>query len=86
MAMFFEYSIFNVSTNITVSQVQLMKLKMRAIVLGSQSLLAEERCYLLVLLPLGHNISSVAVCMSSAWSVGRALDAIADVAKVSTKD
>lgn len=59
-----------------------MKLKMKAVPCSS-NMTAEERVYFLVLLPLSHSSRSIAVCLPSSWSVGRALDAIADLAKVS---
>ncbi|KAF2345964.1 Zinc finger AN1-type [Trinorchestia longiramus] len=65
------------------AKVQLMKLKLKAVRCGAQNMLEEDRCYLLVLLPLQHRTSrSLAVCISTQWSVGKALDAITDVAKV----
>ncbi|XP_018024170.1 AN1-type zinc finger protein 1, partial [Hyalella azteca] len=64
------------------AKVQLMKMKMKAVKLGQSSLLQQEAVYLQVLLPSGHTQPSVAVCVPSAWSLGRTLDAVADLAKV----
>lgn len=67
------------------AKVQLMKLKMKAVTCGKP--LEEERCYLLVVLPLQHSaLRSLAVCVAISWTVGKALDAIADAAKVSNRN
>uniref|UniRef100_A0A2P2HX67 AN1-type zinc finger protein 1-like n=1 Tax=Hirondellea gigas TaxID=1518452 RepID=A0A2P2HX67_9CRUS len=73
------------------AKVQLMKLKMRCVQCGKSNMLPEESTYFLVVLPLQTSnavttvtaVRTIAVCVSSSWSVGKALDAIADLAKIS---
>jgi len=66
------------------AKVQLMKLKQKAS--GQHSLPAEERVYLLVLLPQGTSHPSHAVFVSHHWTIGRCVDAVAEMAKVSNKN
>lgn len=57
-----------------------MKLKQKAS--GEQSLPQEERLYLMVLLPKTCQASSQPVFVSHKWTVGRTIDATANIAKV----
>ena len=67
------------------AKVQLMKLKMRA--KGVQSLPQDERVYLKVLLPReSHKGQSSEVFVSKLWSMGRVVDAVAELSKVPNKN
>lgn len=57
-----------------------MKLKQKSC--GEGSLPQEERLYLMVLLPKTGKTTSQPVFVSHHWSIGRAVDAIATLAKV----
>ena len=63
-------------------QVQLIKLKMKAVAVGS-TVPPEDRIHLLVCLPLQHNTRTLAVSLDKVWSVGKTIDAVASKAKVS---
>ena len=66
------------------AKVTLMKLKMKSS--GSQSVPTEERFYFRVLLPIGGANSECPVFVSSKWSMGKVLDAVATVCKVENKN
>ncbi|XP_038050391.1 AN1-type zinc finger protein 1-like [Patiria miniata] len=68
----------------TAAKVALMKLKMNA--LGDKAIPQTERLYFRVVLPRGQGqdqgLKSQAVFFSSLWSVGRAVDKVASIAKL----
>lgn len=66
------------------AKVQLMKLKQKSC--GEQSLPQEERLYLLVLLPKTSQVSSQPVFVSHNWSLGKAIDATANIAKITNRN
>lgn len=59
-----------------------MKLKQKSS--GQQSLPQEERIYLMILLPKSHSATSQPVFVSHHWTIGKAIDTIATIAKVGT--
>ncbi|XP_050693985.1 AN1-type zinc finger protein 1-like [Eriocheir sinensis] len=68
------------------AKVQLMKLKQKSE--GEKGIPSEERIYLLVSLPpsSSSSSSSLAVFVSRAWSIGRAIDSIASIAKLKNQN
>ncbi|CAL4162091.1 unnamed protein product, partial [Meganyctiphanes norvegica] len=68
------------------AKVQLMKLKQKSD--GTSGLPQEERLYFLVMLPtvLQNKAKTHSVYVSHYWTVGRAVDAIADLAKVPNRN
>ncbi|XP_042893769.1 AN1-type zinc finger protein 1-like [Penaeus japonicus] len=66
------------------AKVQLMKLKQKSS--GQQSLPQEERVYLMILLPKCHGVTSQPVFLSHHWTVGKAIDTIATIARVPNRN
>lgn len=66
------------------AKVQLMKLKQKSS--GQQSLPQEERIYLMILLPKSHSATSQPVFVSHHWTIGKAIDTIATIAKVPNRN
>ncbi|KAK8734197.1 hypothetical protein OTU49_006056 [Cherax quadricarinatus] len=62
------------------AKVQLMKLKQKSS--GDQSLPQEERVYLMILLPQSYNATQQPIFVSRHWTVGKAIDVAANIAKV----
>ncbi|XP_066992532.1 AN1-type zinc finger protein 1 [Anabrus simplex] len=68
----------------TANKVQLMRLKSKAT--GSKAIPSEDRVYFLVLPPLSTKSMGKAVFVSRQWSVGRVIDAVADICGVSNRN
>ncbi|KAG7170455.1 AN1-type zinc finger protein 1-like [Homarus americanus] len=66
------------------AKVQLMKLKQKSS--GDESLPREERLYLMVLFPMECKTVAQPLFFSHQWTVGRAIDAAATIAKITNRN
>lgn len=67
------------------ARIQLMRAKKRACCAPNQHVAVDDRVYVLVTPPSGESADYRAVYVSRRWSLGRALDVIAEVCAVSNK-